>query len=110
MSGNARGPSTAFCLMFRLCQLKPTPAQIRMMLDHKDSPYIRAVRAGAWVGARGVCGVFGWVCVMCKWQGAAARRGSGRVRRAGRCTVGGCKVQAGRRRALTRGVGSVGGR
>ncbi|GAB4814832.1 hypothetical protein N2152v2_001878 [Parachlorella kessleri] len=43
MSGNARGPSSAFCLLYRLGQLKPTPQQIRMMLDHKDSPYIRAV-------------------------------------------------------------------
>lgn len=43
MSGNARGPSSAFCLLYRLGQLKPTPPQIRMMLDHKDSPYIRAV-------------------------------------------------------------------
>lgn len=44
MSGNARGPSTAFNLLYRLGQLKPTPKELRMMLDHKDSPYIRAVR------------------------------------------------------------------
>ncbi|KAL6781571.1 hypothetical protein ACKKBF_B08550 [Auxenochlorella protothecoides x Auxenochlorella symbiontica] len=43
MSGNARGPSTAFNLLYRLGQLKPTPKELRMMLDHKDSPYIRAV-------------------------------------------------------------------
>ena len=43
MSGNARGPSTAFNLVYRLCQLHPTAKQIRVLLDHKDSPYIRAV-------------------------------------------------------------------
>lgn len=43
MSGNARGPTTAFNLLYRLCQLRPTHGEIRMMLDHKDSPYIRAV-------------------------------------------------------------------
>jgi hypothetical protein len=43
LSGNARGPSTAFCLLFRLGQLRPEPAVIREMLDHRDSPYIRAV-------------------------------------------------------------------
>lgn len=43
MSGNARGVSTAFNLIFRLGQLKPDPREIRMMLDHRDSPYIRAV-------------------------------------------------------------------
>lgn len=45
MSGNARGPSTAFNLLFRLAQLRPTSNEIRTMLDHADSPYIRAVRA-----------------------------------------------------------------
>jgi hypothetical protein len=44
MGGNARGPSTAFCLMFKLCQLKLTTQQIRNTLDHADSPFIRAVR------------------------------------------------------------------
>ncbi|KDD76047.1 PRP38 family protein [Helicosporidium sp. ATCC 50920] len=43
MSGNARGPTTAFNLLYRLCQLRPTHGEIRMMLDHKDSPYIRAI-------------------------------------------------------------------
>ncbi|KAL4418785.1 hypothetical protein ABPG77_005499, partial [Micractinium sp. CCAP 211/92] len=43
MSGNARGVSTAFNLIFRLGQLKPDPREIRTMLDHRDSPYIRAV-------------------------------------------------------------------
>ena len=43
MSGNARGASSAFCLLFRLAQLKPTEDQVQEMLDHGDSPYIRAV-------------------------------------------------------------------
>jgi len=43
LSGNARGPSTAFCLLFRLGQLRPEPSVIRDMLDHRDSPFIRAV-------------------------------------------------------------------
>ena len=43
MSGNARGPSTAFNLLFRLAQLKPDARQVRQMLDHRDSPYIRAL-------------------------------------------------------------------
>lgn len=45
MGGNARGPSTGFCLLFKLCQLKLTEQQIRNTLDHPDSPFIRAVRA-----------------------------------------------------------------
>lgn len=44
MSGNARGSSTAFNLLYRLGQLRPSGKEIRLMLDHKDSPYIRAVR------------------------------------------------------------------
>lgn len=43
LSGNARGPSSAFCLLYRLGQLKPSPPDLREMLDHKDSPYIRAL-------------------------------------------------------------------
>lgn len=45
MSGNARGSSTAFNLLYRLGQLRPSGKEIRLMLDHKDSPYIRAVRS-----------------------------------------------------------------
>lgn len=44
MSGNARGPSTAFCLMYRLFSLKLDARQVRQMIEHTDSPYIRAVR------------------------------------------------------------------
>ena len=43
LSGNARGPSSAFCLLYRLGQLKPSAEHVREMLDHQDSPYIRAL-------------------------------------------------------------------
>lgn len=43
LSGNARGASSAFCLLFRLAELKPSPGEIREMLDSKDWVYIRAV-------------------------------------------------------------------
>lgn len=45
MSGNARGATSAFCLLVRLGQLKPTDEQVQQLLDHTDSPYIRAVGA-----------------------------------------------------------------
>lgn len=45
MSGNARGPSTAFNLLHRLCTLKPSIRDVKEMLDHHDSVYIRAVRS-----------------------------------------------------------------
>ena len=44
MSGNARGASSAFGLLYRLCQLVPTEDQVDALLRHKDSTYIRAVR------------------------------------------------------------------
>ena len=57
MSGNARGPSTAFCILYRLFTLAPSVAsedgehetqmlddtQIAHLLNHGDSPYIRAI-------------------------------------------------------------------
>lgn len=43
MSGNARGPSSAFCLMHRLFTIKVTEDELQSMIDHEDSPYIRAV-------------------------------------------------------------------
>lgn len=43
MSGNARGATSAFCLLMRLGQLEPTDEQVQQLLDHTDSPYIRAV-------------------------------------------------------------------
>jgi len=44
MSGNARGPSTAFCSLYRLFQLKPTRHQVRKLLESEDAPHVRAVR------------------------------------------------------------------
>lgn len=43
MSGNARGPSSAFCLMHRLFTMRVTEDELQAMIDHEDSPYIRAV-------------------------------------------------------------------
>lgn len=43
LAGNARGPSTAFCLLYRLCDLKPTEEEVRATINHEDSVYIRAV-------------------------------------------------------------------
>eukprot|EP00884_Botryococcus_braunii_P000002 jgi/Botrbrau1/10001/Bobra.0012s0090.1 len=43
MSGNARGASSAFCLLYRLFLLQPTEEDLQRMLDHEDSPYIRVV-------------------------------------------------------------------
>ncbi len=53
MSGNARGPSTAFCILNRLFELKLTPRHVRTLLQHGDSPYIRAVRGMALLRACG---------------------------------------------------------
>ena len=38
MSGNARGPSTAFCNLFRLCTMELEDAQITHLIRHRDSP------------------------------------------------------------------------
>ncbi|XP_024401375.1 pre-mRNA splicing factor SR-like 1 [Physcomitrium patens] len=43
MTGNCRGPSTAFCLLYKLFTLKFTVKQMQDILDHPDSPYIRAL-------------------------------------------------------------------
>ena len=43
LSSTARGPSSAFVLLYRLHTLKPTLHHIRTLLTHTDSPYIRAV-------------------------------------------------------------------
>lgn len=45
MSGNVRGPSTAFCLLYRLFEIKLTEDQVVDTITCKDSPYIRAVRS-----------------------------------------------------------------
>ncbi|KAJ9059128.1 hypothetical protein DSO57_1005631 [Entomophthora muscae] len=36
-------PSSAFCLLFRLWELRLSCKQVYTLLDHKDSPYIRAI-------------------------------------------------------------------
>jgi len=43
LAGNARGPSTAFCLLHQLFTLKPTEDEIHETITHQDSVYIRAV-------------------------------------------------------------------
>ncbi|CAM6093740.1 unnamed protein product [Calypogeia fissa] len=43
MTGNCRGPSTAFCLLYKFFTMKLTVKQVQGLLNHGDSPYIRAV-------------------------------------------------------------------
>ncbi|KAL3680077.1 hypothetical protein R1sor_023033 [Riccia sorocarpa] len=43
MTGNCRGPSTAFCLLYKFFTMKLTVKQMQGLLNHRDSPYIRAV-------------------------------------------------------------------
>ncbi|KAE9596117.1 hypothetical protein Lal_00030579 [Lupinus albus] len=43
MTGNCRGPSTAFCLLYKFFTMKLTVKQMHGLLEHPDSPYIRAV-------------------------------------------------------------------
>lgn len=43
MTGNCRGPSTAFCLLYKFFTMKLTVKQMHGLLKHPDSPYIRAV-------------------------------------------------------------------
>ncbi|RAL43594.1 hypothetical protein DM860_017337 [Cuscuta australis] len=43
MTGNCRGPSTAFCLLYKFFTMKLTVKQMHGLLKHVDSPYIRAV-------------------------------------------------------------------
>ena len=43
MSGNARGASSAFGLLYRLAQIQPSEEQVEALLTHEDSCYIRAV-------------------------------------------------------------------
>lgn len=39
----AKTPSTAFCLLLRLFTIRCTESQMKLMLDHVDSPYIRCI-------------------------------------------------------------------
>ncbi|GAB2224828.1 hypothetical protein Droror1_Dr00005605 [Drosera rotundifolia] len=43
MTGNCRGPSTAFCLLYKFFTMKLTVKQMQGLLKHPDSPYIRAI-------------------------------------------------------------------
>ena len=43
MSGNARGPSTAFCLLYRLFTMEIEDNEVEPLINHGDSPYIRAL-------------------------------------------------------------------
>lgn len=43
MTGNCRGPSTSFCLLYKFFTMKLTVKQMHSLLKHPDSPYIRAV-------------------------------------------------------------------
>ncbi|KAG8067342.1 hypothetical protein GUJ93_ZPchr0005g14604 [Zizania palustris] len=43
MTGNCRGPSTAFCLLYKFFTMKITVKQMHGLLKHPDSPYIRAI-------------------------------------------------------------------
>ncbi|KAK3251228.1 hypothetical protein CYMTET_39426 [Cymbomonas tetramitiformis] len=42
MGGNARGPSTFYCLVYKLFTIKCTEKQIVDLIEHPDSPFIRA--------------------------------------------------------------------
>ncbi|KAK3020044.1 hypothetical protein RJ639_003357 [Escallonia herrerae] len=43
MTGNCRGPSTAICLLYKFFTMKLTVKQMHGLLQHQDSPYIRAI-------------------------------------------------------------------
>jgi len=43
MTGNCRGPSTAFCLLYKFFTMKLTVKQMHGLLKHPDSPHIRAI-------------------------------------------------------------------
>lgn len=42
-TGSTKEPSIAFCLLLRLLTLRCTEKQMQLLLDHPDSPYIRAI-------------------------------------------------------------------
>lgn len=43
ITGAAKTPSTAFCLLLRLMTLRCSEKQMKLMLDHVDSPFIRCI-------------------------------------------------------------------
>ncbi|GAY64109.1 hypothetical protein CUMW_231040 [Citrus unshiu] len=51
MTGNCRGPSTAFCLLYKFFTMKLTVKQMHGLLKHPDSPYIRAAMFTCWSGS-----------------------------------------------------------
>ena len=44
-AGSTRSPSSAYCLLLKLLHLRLTELQVKALLDHGDSPYIRAIGA-----------------------------------------------------------------
>jgi pre-mRNA-splicing factor 38B len=36
-------PSTAFCLLYKLCTMGVNKKQLKSLLGHKESPFIRAI-------------------------------------------------------------------
>lgn len=55
LAGNARGPSTAFCLLYRLFELKPSEEEVQATINHEDSVYIRAVSLSSSSVSASVC-------------------------------------------------------
>jgi hypothetical protein len=50
IGGNARGPSSAFCLLHRLFTLRLSVEEVTATINHADSPFIRAVGwPGRWL-------------------------------------------------------------
>ncbi|KAF0988885.1 hypothetical protein HZS_997 [Henneguya salminicola] len=35
--------SSAFCILYKLFTIKPTKSQLKLFLNHRDSPYIRGI-------------------------------------------------------------------
>ncbi len=42
-AGTARAPSSAFCCLFKLCLLRPSPEQVTALLEYPDAPQVRAL-------------------------------------------------------------------
>jgi pre-mRNA-splicing factor 38B len=81
LAGNARGPSTAFCLLHRLFVLKPTEEQVRATITHEDSVYIRAVSGCQLMGA--ASSVTQSVSAYCSGDNSSNRRANSKARAIG---------------------------
>lgn len=81
IGGNARGPSTAFCLLHRLATIRMSVEETSATLNHADSPYIRAVSRGD--GGSGVW----WLDRTSGSDGTAAHLWAGRLRDLGQETL-----------------------